>query len=381
MTPTYARRITVVGAVLLSFALPAAFAQQNLRDAEQLIERARQTAQRYVVRIDTVGGVQPASPVATRHQEGDEEPDQFRDSLGSAFQVAEGPTTGIIYSADGFIITSSINFIREPSVITVRLPDGRPLPARLVARDHVRKLAMLKVDATGLPTPEWATPEEVRVGEWAIALGRGLGGDDPTVSVGVVSALGRMNGYAIQTDASLSPINYGGPLLDSAGEVLGICVPMAQYPGELAGVDFYDSGIGFAIPAWRLHDIAGALCSGQSFERGWLGMQIDPHATGAVKIDRLADPSPLLKAGAQPGDTIVAINGRTIRHYGQLVQALNLIPAGASVHVRLQRDDNTIDVDVRLATKDELGSLPPVEEPFDPSMPSTEPPPESEPPR
>ncbi|HRX86166.1 MAG TPA: S1C family serine protease, partial [Phycisphaerae bacterium] len=168
-------------------------------------------AQAFTVQIETVGGAQPLGALPTlRTQHEDEgtqptpDPNRFRDDPGSGFLIADGPTTGIVYDADGHILTSSFNFVREPSIITVRLPDGRQTPATIVARDRVRKLTMLKVDASGLTPPEWAPRDQIRPGQWAIAVGKGLGGEG-AVSVGIVSATGRMLGNAIQTDAKLSP--------------------------------------------------------------------------------------------------------------------------------------------------------------------------------
>ena len=365
-------------AAVCLWAAPCAFAFDSI-GAEALIQRAQDGATAFVVQIETVGGVQPLNRLATEaRNQGEEDdtrenPNLFRDNPGSAFMLADGPTTGIIYSADGLILTSGFNFVRRPSIVTVRLPDGRQLPADVVARDQVRKLALLKIDATDLPLPEWTPREQIRVGQWAIALGRGYGSRKSTVSVGIISALNRMAGNAIQTDANLSPVNYGGPLIDSQGRVLGICVPMAQRPGELAGIELYDSGIGFAIPSWRVAELVADLQQGKSFHRGWLGMQVDPKVGKGVRIYRLADPSPLRSAGALPGDYIASIDDEPIEHFGQLVGALYMLPAGAQVHIKLLREAEHIDVDVILAQSAELGSLPPLEEPFDPSQPLGEP--------
>lgn len=343
-----------------------------------LVQSVVRQAEPFVVQIETVGGAQPLNelPAGLRVQQPDEgaeptpDPNRFRDDPGSGFLLADGPTTGLIYDADGLILTSSFNFVREPSIVTVKLFDGTQLPATIVGRDKVRKLILLRVDATGLPVPEWTPRAQVRPGQWAIALGRGFGGES-TLSVGIVSAIGRMAGNAIQTDAKLSPVNYGGPLLDSAGRVLGICVPMAQRPGELAGIEFYDAGVGFAVPGWRVREIAEELRQGRNFYRGWLGMAIDPRAEDGVRIYQTADPSPMRAAGVQRGDYIAAVNGREIKHYGHLVQMLNMLPAGESVSLRLLRGAETITVEVTLARNVELGALPPVEEPFDPAKPAT----------
>ncbi|HNO77692.1 MAG TPA: trypsin-like peptidase domain-containing protein [Phycisphaerae bacterium] len=337
---------------------------------QALVDDAINHASPFIVRIETVGGVQPLDQLLAT--EDDDNPNQFRDNPGSNFMVADGPTTGIIYSADGFILTSSFNFVRDPSIVTVALSDGRQMTADIVARDRVRKLTLLKIDAADLPTPDWVPNEQIRPGQTAIAMGMGFGGSKPMASVGIVSAVNRMMGNAIQTDAKLSPANYGGPLLDSSGYVLGICVPMAQRPGELAGIEFYDAGVGFAVPGKRVHEIVAELKEGKSFHRGWLGMTVDPKIEKGVAIKSSADPSPIRDAGALSGDWIVRINGQPIKHFGHLVKALYMVPAGERVNLQLLRGAEHIDVEVTLARSEELGPLPIEEEPFDPTKPVTE---------
>lgn len=342
------------------------------RGNQRLFRAAARTVAPSVVRIETIGGAQAfgAGPPSERADSGDAPPQNpFRDDPGSSFRVADGPTTGLVHSADGYILTSSFNFVRDPVIITVILPDGRRFVADLVARDQVRKLALLKIEANNLPVPQWVTQQHIRVGQWVVALGRGLGVDEPFVSVGIVSALGRMLGNAVQTDAKLSPINYGGPLVDVRGRVLGICVPMAQRPGELAGVEMYDAGLGFAVPKQRVDEIVEVLRTGRSFYRGWLGMASDPTARDRVRIMAVADPSPLLQAGVESGDEIVAIEGRQIRHFGDLVQCLYMRPAGETVRLTVRRDEREFEVDVRLARAIELGPLPDTPPSFDPSEP------------
>jgi len=327
-----------------------------------------------LVRIETVGGTQPSQGSRAADDEDPSKPRRrsqnvFRDAPGSDFAVADGPTTGVVYSADGYIVTSSFNFVLEPLVTWVTLADGRRLAATLVARDKVRKIALLKIDENGLPVPEWADPNSIDVGQWAVALGLGFGGEEPSVTVGIISAMNRMHGNALQTDAKLSPANYGGPLCDIDGRVVGISVPMAQRPGELAGVEFYDSGIGFAVPRHRLEDIVAVLSTGRSFHRGWLGIQIDGRVPGKVAIGRIAVPSPMYDAGAMPGDIILAVNAKEVRHFGELVHALYMLPAGERVDLLMERDQSGYQIDVTLARSIDLGPLPDAEEPFDPAEP------------
>lgn len=349
-----------------------------LQATQTVVRDVARKVRPHLVRIETMGGSQPPARVVDP-EEDSEDPRQrrrsqrpFVDTPGSSFMLADGPTTGIVYSADGYIIASSFNFVREPVLITVTLADGRRLAAELVARDQVRKLALLKVDAKGLPVPAWADPVDTRVGQWAIALGLGFGGEAPSVTVGVISALNRMRGNAIQTDAKLSPANYGGPVCDIDGRILGIAVPMAQRPGELAGVEFYDSGIGFALPKNKVDEIAAVLKTGQTLYRGWLGVSLARSPVGVV-IQNVADPSPMAEAGVVPGDRILAVEGKPVRHFGELVQAIYMIPAGQQVSLEMASGDREFSVFVTLAAAHELGDLPDLEEPFDPSQPLSTP--------
>ena len=252
----------------------------------------------------------------------------------------------------------------EPLLISVTLPDGRRMVADLIARDQVRKLALLKVDAVFAAVPQWATESQVRVGAWAVAMGLGFGGSDPAVTVGIVSGKNRMMGNAIQTDAKLNPANYGGPLCDLQGRIIGLCTPMAQRPGELAGVELYDSGVGFVLPKRRVDEIVAKLMTGESVYRGWLGFGTDPRAREGqegkkgVAIGRIADPSPMATAGVQPGDRIVKANGREIHQFGNLIQAIYMIPAGDPVNLTIARDEDEFEVTVTLARNTELGPLP-----------------------
>jgi len=361
-------------AVVLAASASQAQSEDNelLQSTQTVFRSLSERLRPSLVRIETVGGTQPTVPLAV--DDGDSEaplrgPQQFVDNPGSNFVVADGPTTGLVYSTDGYIVSSSYNFAREPALISVVLADGRRLAADLIARDQVRKIALLHVDATDLVVPEWVSQFDVEVGEWAVALGLGFGGQRPSVSVGIISARNRMVGNAIQTDAKLSPVNYGGPLVDIDGRVIGISVPMAQRPGELAGVDMYDSGVGFVVPKRRVDAIVAELMKGKDIYRGWLGMQLGGQAEDGVYVGRIADPSPLREAGVIPGDKLWAAEGRPIHHFGQLVQTLYMIPAGTKVHLCMERQGEPYEVDVVLARNTDLGPLPDFEEPFDPSLP------------
>lgn len=246
-------------ALLMPPRLEAQTQDQQLRAAQtQVFQDALRRVTPSVVRIDTVGGAQPAQA---------DDP--------SAFRQADGPTTGVIWDADGWILTSSFNFIRNPLIITVTMADGRRFVAQVVAQDSLARLALLRIDATGLPTLPVLQRSELRSGQWALAAGFGHGGDAPAITLGAVSSTSRMAEIAVQTDAKISPANYGGPLFDIEGRLLGVCVPLAPSEDELAGVEWYDSGIGFAIHADYIAEKIDRLKGGESLQRGLLGIVFD----------------------------------------------------------------------------------------------------------
>ncbi|MGB0715504.1 MAG: S1C family serine protease [Phycisphaerae bacterium] len=318
---------------------------KTLRATQDAFRRVAKDIRPSLVRIETVGGSQPPQRIQADPSEENEEERRrqnarnlFRDTPGSSFTVADGPTTGLVYDRSGLIIASSFNFVRDPLVIFAVLHDGRRLPAELVARDKVRKIALLKVDADDLEEPVWKDAEDIRIGEWAVALGLGFGGDRPSVTAGIISAMDRMHGNAIQTDAKLSPANYGGPLTDIEGRVVGLCVPMAQRPGELAGVEFYDSGIGFVLPKKRIDEIVSVLKTGKSFYRGWLGISVHARRTGGAHINKIASPSPARAGGIRQNDRIRWAEGEKVDSFPDLVQAIYMIPAGEEVYITIERD-------------------------------------------
>ncbi len=269
--------------------------------------------------------------------------------------VSTGPTTGLVVSSDGFMLSSAFNFIQNPASIVVRLSDGTKKAARLIARDHSRMLVLLKVDtdeplAVPVPIPH----DEMRVGQWSIAVGRTFVPETPNLSVGILSATNRVWGKAIQTDAKVSPSNYGGPLIDVQGRVYGILVPLSpQQQTEVAGAEWYDSGIGFAIPLIDLQQPIERMKAGESLFRGILGVTLkgsnmfsDP-AVVAVSVRN----SPAAKAGIEPKDRIIEIDGQPIRRQTQLKHALGPRYAGETIKVVALRKARRIEFDVELAAR------------------------------
>jgi S1-C subfamily serine protease/predicted esterase len=256
-----------------------------------------------------------------------------------------GPTTGLVVEADGYVISSAFNFANKPTAVFVTVPGRKErYNAKQVATDHTRMLTLLKIDATGLPVPASAPKADLKIGQWAMALGRALVPNPdmpPSVSVGVVSALNRVFGKAIQTDAKVSPVNYGGPLVDLDGRVLGVLVPASpRGEGETAGVEWYDSGIGFAIPLDDVLTALPRLKERKDLHRGRLGVtQKGSEQYGVpATVGTVAPDSPAAKAGIQSGDVIVELDGKPVADYTKLLTALGPKYEGDVVSVKVRRD-------------------------------------------
>jgi len=308
--------------------------QQAFRDAVARVAPS-------VVRIETVGGME-----------------RFGGLL-----FGNGPTTGLIVGADGEILSSAFNFLRGPASILVQLADGTRKPARLVATDHNRMIVLLKIEPDKpLPVPEMAPAGELRVGQWAIAVGRTFEPSQPNMAVGVLSAVNRVWGKAIQTDAAVSPNNYGGPLVDIQGRVLGVLVPLSPMEtSEVAGVEWYDSGIGFAIPAQALQEVLPRLRQGKDLQPGLLGIGLPLQTlyTADSVIPSVRPRSPAHRAGLRAKDRIVAVDERKVDLAVQVKEEISRRYAGDKIHLAVMRGPERIERDVELVAR-----LDPCENPF-----------------
>lgn len=325
-------------ALVCSFGLRLSAEDESLDFQEELaFKQAVAVVAPAVVRIETVGGL-----------------DRIGDRL-----LGNGPTTGLVVGADGWIMTSSFNFIGKPTGIIVTLSDGRKLPAEVVATDYSCHLTLLKVDASGLAEPSLANIEKPRIGQWTLAVGRSYPNGQPSVSVGVLSAVDRIHGKALQTDAKISPVNYGGPLIDLRGSVLGILVPLSpDGSDDLAGIEWYDSGIGFAIPLQRIRRVLPRLQAGESLKQGLAGFSIlNPNQDGTT-VERVRIGSPAFQAGLRKNDVIFQVDDRAVRRNAEIRQAMGQKYAGESVAIRFKRGEETNQLDLRLADE-----LPPYEMP------------------
>jgi len=334
---TFCRCITAV-AVLLT-ARGSVFAEDIALDEERAIQAAAAHVAPSVVHVETIGGLQRKD--------------------GVVFDA--GPTTGVIISGDGYIVVSAAGLAHQPNSIVIRTADGSRAAARKLATDYSRSLVLLKIEPSKRFTPPVAAPiDSLRTGAWAIAVGRTFDVDKVNLSVGVVSGLNRIWGRAVQTDAKISPANYGGPLVDIRGRVIGVLTPLSpSATGPLAGADWYDSGIGFAVPLEHIKRILPRWTKGD-LHKGILGISMSrggPFAKPEIAAVRAGSPAD--KAGLKTDDRFVRIDGRQTRTQDDLKLALGPHYAGDTVKIVIARGEKQLEHEVTLVEK-----LPPYQQPF-----------------
>jgi serine protease Do len=307
----------------------------GVRLAPKAFRAAAARVRSSVVTIETFGGVAPGG------------------GMHGVLRPGQGPTTGVIVSPDGYIITSTFHFARRPPVVTVVLENNSRHVARICGQDNTRKVCLLKIDVPQpLPAPEIAPRHELRVGQWAVAVGVGFGGNEPAISAGIISALGRISGRAVQTDAKTSPANYGGPLVDLEGRVMGICVPLhPQAKDVTSGAQWYDSGIGFAVPIDGLENVLAAMKEGKTLEPAFLGVQLNPDTedTAGAVVAKVQPDSPAAKAKIKEGDRIVKVDGESVRDARHLKLLIDRHVAGDAVRLAIRRDEQQLSIDAKLA--------------------------------
>lgn len=325
--------VPLLGLVLATVAAPFAPAQDRSALEQSAFREAVARVAPSVVQIETIGGAERVEKLL----------------FGS------GPTTGLVVDPQGYIVSSAFNFVNRPASILVRLPDGTRRPARLVATDHSRMLVLLKIDALKpLPVPTIASQAQMQIGQWTIAVGRAFDVVQPNVAVGILSAVGRIWQRAIQTSAAVSPNNYGGPLVDIQGQVLGVLVPLApDSDSELAGMNWYDSGIGFAIPVEHLMNMLPRLKKGEDLRAGVMGIGFRSRSLYSEPpvLSTIHPRSPADKAGLRQGDRIVEIDGQKVDRAAQVKEAIMRRYAGDKLRVAVLREGKRSEFDVPLIDK------------------------------
>jgi len=281
----------------------------------------------------------------------------FRQFFGNqARRTVRSLGSGFIVNPDGYIVTNN-HVVDGATEIKVRLSDGREWPAKVLGRDPKTDLALLKVDARGLPVVPLGDSAQLQVGEPVMAIGNPFGLEQ-TVTTGIVSATGRVIGEGpydsfIQTDASINPGNSGGPLINTRGQAIGINSAIFTRSGGSVG-------IGFAIPIALAKPVLTQLASTGHVTRGWLGVTIQlvtpdlarsfhlPAPRGAL-VSAVVEGSPAQKAGLTPGDVILDYNGREVARSDELPRVVAETPVGSEVPLTVMREGNRITLRVKIA--------------------------------
>lgn len=277
-------------------------------------------------------------------------------------RVREARGSGFIIDASGTIVTNN-HVVKDADGVSVTLTDGTELPARIVGRDARSDLAVLQVDAGhALPALELGDSDQVRPGQWVIAVGNpfGLGG---TVTAGIVSARGRDIGAGpydsfLQVDAAINQGNSGGPLFTQDGRVVGVNTAILSPSGGSVG-------IGFAIPSSLVKDVVGQLRTAGHVTRGFLGVETQavtaaiapafgllPGTHGALVSGTAAD-SPAAAAGMRPGDVVQSVDGAPVDGPRELALRVADVKPGHVAHLSLLRGGQVTTLDVTVAAMPE----------------------------
>ena len=280
----------------------------------------------------------------------------------SGQEVKRGTGSGFIINNNGQIITNA-HVVAGSTKVTVTLKDGRTIPGKVKGIDRVTDVAVIEVDQKNLPSIQIGNSDQIKPGEWAIAIGNPLGLDN-TVTAGIISATGRTSaeiGAAdkrvnyIQTDAAINPGNSGGPLLNAVGQVIGMNTAI------LRGTQ----GLGFAIPINTAIRIANQLIATGKVDHPFLGIQmvnitpqlraeINGDATANLKIDvdkgtliaRVVRNSPAATAGLKSGDIIQSVNGKAVGNSNEVQQVVETTKIGSSIQVQVRRNGQAVNLNV-----------------------------------
>ncbi len=342
------RKVLLLAILLLPVSVMA-----QLPDFTDLVEKQGAT----VVNISTTQAPKAqAAPQAPQLREDDPFYEFFR-----RFIPNPGPRefqnnslgSGFIISTDGFVLTNA-HVVESADEITVKLNDKREFKAKVIGSDKRTDIALLKIEATGLPAVKFGDANKLKVGEWVIAIGSPFGFEN-TVTAGIVSAKGRslpQENFVpfIQTDAAVNPGNSGGPLFNMRGEVIGINSQIYSRTGGFMGLSF-------AIPIDVANDIASQLKASGRITRGRIGVVIQPvtkdlaesfgmgKAAGAL-VSSVEKGSPAEKGGIEAGDVILKFDGKTVVSSEDLPRLVGATKPGTKAAVQLMRNKATKDVSV-----------------------------------
>ena len=278
-------------------------------------------------------------------------------------QRQSGLGSGVIVSPDGYIVTNN-HVIETADQIEVALNDGRKFGARLIGRDPETDLAVLKIDSDGqLPVITLAASDALTVGDVVLAIGNPFGVGQ-TVTMGIVSALGRsqlgINTFEnyIQTDAAINPGNSGGALVDNSGNLVGINTAIYSRSGG-------SLGIGFAIPVSTSKNVMEQIIQTGTVTRGWIGVEAQeitqelaesfglPDSNGAL-IAGVQRGSPADAGGIKPGDILLAVDGKPVKDPQVMLDLIASLKPGETIAFKLRRQKTLVDASIRIGKRPPL---------------------------
>jgi Do/DeqQ family serine protease len=319
------------------------------------------------VPFDFVQAAQKATPsvvnitakIARTSRNSQEEFFNFFGGRGGGGGPVEGSGSGVVYSENGYILTNN-HVVEGASELEVTLADNRKYKATLVGTDTRTDLAVIKIDATGLIPAEVGNSDDVRIGEWALAVGNPFDLTS-TVTAGIISAKGRNidllgKGASIeafiQTDAAVNPGNSGGALVDAQGKLIGINTAIATRTGSFQGYSF-------AIPVNLVRRVVDDIINYGTYKRPYLGVtileldsdlakELSVDASQGVVIDELVDGGSAQYAGLQVKDVIIGIDGREVKSVPELQEVIGRAKVGDTVNLKVLRKSKSIMVAVKL---------------------------------
>ncbi len=255
-----------------------------------------------------------------------------------------GTGSGVLVTQDGYILTNN-HVVGKADSIEVKLADGTKFKGRVIGKDELTDLAVVKIDTSNLPYANLGDSEIMEQGDWVVAIGSPFGLEE-TITAGIVSAKGRYVGSTynefIQTDASINPGNSGGPLVNMKGQIIGINTMIFSESGG-------NQGIGFAIPSNLVRHVYEQIVKNGKVTRGYLGVTITEvtpekakglglNTTEGALVNDVQPDTPAAKAGIQSGDLIISFDGKSIKNQHELTDTVARTPVGKQAEVKFIRD-------------------------------------------
>jgi serine protease Do len=327
------------------------------------------TARRRTAITEAVARVAP-TVVTVQTEVVDRSSDPFEAFGGTNERLLPGLGSGFIVRADGVIVTNA-HVVAGANTISVAMRDGTTYPARLLGKDETNDLAVLKIDAKGLPVAPLGQSDDLIIGEWVIAIGNPygflLGNSEPSVTVGVISGTGRnivarSQGSAmyvdmIQTDASINPGNSGGPLVNALGDIVGMNSSIFSPSGG-------SIGLGFAIPVNRVKHVTDDLLAHGTVRRPWIGLKPEiplgqnqrESLRSGVVVGAVVPGSPADRAGIRRGDVLIRSRSRVIRNAFDWEAELLDLRVGDQVPLVIKRAAREVPVKVTIADLPEVSA-------------------------